>query len=538
MKRIDWYKTGLFLFIAAAGSIIYGITAAPTVTFEDSGEFITAAHILGIAHPSAYPIYLLICKIFTFLPFYEIAWRVNIASSLFVVLSGLILFDTLINISNKKTYFISSALSILLFLSQEIWKQGVIAEVYSLNLLFFALILRIQLSELPLLKKIYLNSLAVGLGLCNHLTLVFVVPFLIIDIIWRYKKNVFDKMVLLVIIFFIIGISAYLYLPIRSKANPYLDWGNPKSISEISDVITQKEFSVVRSGGELSSFRVKLKYCYNNLNASLPSCFWQVFGISGILLVFLFKQIRTGFLLLCLILFYTIFVCKMYNVEENILYSINVFFIPAHYSILLATGYGYIRLIERLKDKGVIMEKILGGFLLIFYGYLFFSKNYETNNKRNYTHAKDWAINVLNCVGDNGLLLMRIDNDAFPLFYLNKVLKYRTDVELVNVIFVERLWYRNDLRQRFINYDLTEPVDTGNFAVTKRFIFSFVEQAKQERPVYFLNIPENISDPWTKENFAFLEHSKFSLPHQYIKNLDLFHPCIPEKFDKLDREVI
>ena len=60
---------------------LYLTTLAPSVTFYDSGEFITAIHGLGSAHSPGYPLFLLFAKPFTWLPFGSIAFRVNLATA-------------------------------------------------------------------------------------------------------------------------------------------------------------------------------------------------------------------------------------------------------------------------------------------------------------------------------------------------------------------------------------------------------------------------------------------------------------------------
>src|SRR5512137_3222994 len=61
---------------------IYLLTLAPSVTFFDSGEFITAIYSLGSAHSPGYPLFINYANPFTYLPFGNVAFRVNIATAI------------------------------------------------------------------------------------------------------------------------------------------------------------------------------------------------------------------------------------------------------------------------------------------------------------------------------------------------------------------------------------------------------------------------------------------------------------------------
>lgn len=58
----------------------------------DSGELIISAYQLSIAHPPGYPLFTILGKIFTFLPFGSVAWRVNLMSALCGVGSSVFLY--------------------------------------------------------------------------------------------------------------------------------------------------------------------------------------------------------------------------------------------------------------------------------------------------------------------------------------------------------------------------------------------------------------------------------------------------------------
>lgn len=70
-RRIDPFAVLSFTIPLA----VYLLTLAPSVTFFDSGEFITAIHSLGTAHSPGYPLFVNYGKPFTWLPFGTIAFR-------------------------------------------------------------------------------------------------------------------------------------------------------------------------------------------------------------------------------------------------------------------------------------------------------------------------------------------------------------------------------------------------------------------------------------------------------------------------------
>ena len=82
--KIKWFD---FLIVSAITLIVlicYIITQAPSVVAGDSGELTTEIYNMGALHPSGYPLYGILGKLFTFIPLGDIAYRVN----LYVSISG------------------------------------------------------------------------------------------------------------------------------------------------------------------------------------------------------------------------------------------------------------------------------------------------------------------------------------------------------------------------------------------------------------------------------------------------------------------
>ena len=135
------------LIIGLAGFVLYAATAAPSVAtlFDDSLEFQVVLPTLGIAHPSGYPLYTLLGKLFTLLiPFRDAAGRANLLSALCAGAAVGVLYLLAQKVAGNRA---AAATATALFaLSPAWWSQATIAEVYALHgllvVLFLYLLLR------------------------------------------------------------------------------------------------------------------------------------------------------------------------------------------------------------------------------------------------------------------------------------------------------------------------------------------------------------------------------------------------------------
>ncbi|MCK5596197.1 MAG: DUF2723 domain-containing protein, partial [Candidatus Eisenbacteria sp.] len=66
--------------LGAFALIMYLATTAPVVAFWDNGEFVAVGYTLGVGHPPGSPIYTLISRLFSILPFANPAQAVNFES--------------------------------------------------------------------------------------------------------------------------------------------------------------------------------------------------------------------------------------------------------------------------------------------------------------------------------------------------------------------------------------------------------------------------------------------------------------------------
>lgn len=201
--------------------VVYLRTLAPTVYGLDSAELTTGAYCLGLVHAPGYPLYLLVGHLFTHLPIGNVGYRMNLMSAFFGALAIVLLYLVLYRLCRRPLAALSAAL--LLAFSFFFWSPSVMAEVYSLHaFLMVALILMVIIwQEQRNHRWLFLFAFTVGLSLGNHLSTVLLLPGLLYWIlITDHKQFLHPKRLLVMSALFALGLSVYLYLPLRYAAHP------------------------------------------------------------------------------------------------------------------------------------------------------------------------------------------------------------------------------------------------------------------------------------------------------------------------------
>ena len=119
----------LSLFLGSLA--VYVRTAAPSVMAGDSAEFQMAAALLGVPHPTTYPLYIMLGKLATLLiPFYDMARRVTLVSSFAAALAVAFMFLLARRVTGETLSAMLAALA--LAVAPGLWNAATMAEVYAL----------------------------------------------------------------------------------------------------------------------------------------------------------------------------------------------------------------------------------------------------------------------------------------------------------------------------------------------------------------------------------------------------------------------
>lgn len=218
------------LFLAALS--LYARTLSPTVYTFDSAELAAGAYSLGIVHATGYPLYLLLAKAFTLaVPLGDIAFRVNLFSAACAALAVAVLRRVMRLLTGSAE---ASLLSAAIFgVSYPLWSEAVVAEVYTLHLLFVALVLWLALRWRETGKPgLFIGTLAVwGLSFGNHMSTMLIAPGLAV-LAWEgWRGNRFGwKQIALGAAAASAGLLVYLYLPLRYAADPALNYAEKMNV--------------------------------------------------------------------------------------------------------------------------------------------------------------------------------------------------------------------------------------------------------------------------------------------------------------------
>ena len=141
------------------------------------------------------------------------------------------------------------------------------------------------------------------------------------------------------------------------------------------------------------------------------------------------------------------------------------------------------------------------------------SQTWDDHDRSGRYPARDFGMNYLSSVDQNGIIFTNGDNDTFPLWYCQEVEGYRTDVRVVNLSYLTTDWYINQMRRpAYSSAPLPMLADKFTFAHDDRQYNYFIDPDSVLVPV--LESLKQLYSPSYKDNPWHLPQIKY--PVMYI----------------------
>jgi len=484
------------IFLLAFAFYLHGLSGT-IPTYRDSGDLIASIYTLGIAHPPGYAFYVIVGKLFTLLlPFGNIAYRINVLSALFAAGMAAVLYRLLLlacsrcPMPRRESIGVSAIVTVLLATSPAVIALARVAEMYTLAAFLSAAILYCLLSDDP--RGISCAALLLGLGLSVHPTLIFLTPLFVS----AYRREGVSAMkndvtpsrrhALTPILFFLLGLSVFLYLPIRASQHPLVNWGDPSTWRNFWRVVTRADYGGLKLHPEQSSFSwtpasalAQVRYFATAMKAEWG---WGALflGSLGVLLGLRSAAWRfwTGGLLISWILSGpAFFLLSNLPLAESTTPAIlqpylllcGVLWVP----LVVLGFYGVCSWTSKPFLMALLSMALMVG-----------SRPWSWTSQRNDFYAYDYARNLLRALPPGAVLYEPDDPTHFSLRVLQLVEGRRPDVILLN--FFRTRWGYEEIKRQWP--DLLPPIPIESGQELRRILWTY----SAKRHPFYAELPQKL----------------------------------------------
>ena len=413
----------------------YALTLGTHAGEADSFEFQVVAPALGIAHPTGYPLYVMLGKLFSLLPFGSMALRVNLTSAVAATLAAAVVYALVARLGRRRLVAFAAALSFAS--TRVVWSQSIVAEVYALNVLIAGLMLALLVDLLsdraggrfapaPTIHVVGPLFLLLGLGITHHLTTILLLPAVALAIaIARPRLPI--RASLLTLALLLLGLCMWLYIPLRW---PALHGGAPMTVEQFVEYITGAQF-----GGALALDAWRDPVRWSIVGSQLMGAYGPVgialavAGIAGLVAEERRAALVTG----------TAFAAYVFYGVVYVVPDVAVFLIPAYLILAVWIGVGVSALVTLVTRRIASRAASLRGLvypvalsLLFLMPVSLLASNMPRVNQRGAgAPAEAWGRYVLGLPIPEGAAILVDSEKIAPLYYLQVNENVRPDLDIL-----------------------------------------------------------------------------------------------------------
>ena len=490
----------------AAVLLLYLVTLAPATAMWDASEYIAAVRVLGLPHPPGNPLFVLLGHTFGLLPIApDYAQRINIMAALCSALSAGVWFlvaDRALHGwgLSRPVRLVGGALATLVGATAfTVWNQSVVNEkVYTVALLFVAVVtwLMVRWTDDPdgprADRILVLVAYLLGLGYTNHPAGFLALPAVGVAVLARRPATLLRwRVVVTAFAALLLGLTPFLYEPIRSAHFPRINLGEPTACTtELTLACTLDPLTADRL---ISNIR-REQYGQNPVTVrqapitAQVGMWWHYFrwqwlrdargehplaqGFLAVLFLALgiaggvlhWRRDRRTFWYVGTLIF-TVSLGLVYYLNFKYGYSQapelgsaverevrdrDYFYLWSFstWGIWVALGLvGIWQAVAGVTSGAAAGERRRLAFAspLLAIALVPLVVNWADASRAGETFTREWAIDLLNSVEPYGVILTNGDNDTFPLWYAQEVEGVRQDVTVLVTSLLGTDWYARQL---------------------------------------------------------------------------------------------
>lgn len=352
---------------------------------------------------------------------------------------------------------------------------------------------------------------------------------LAILVVWTTLSR--GKFALVTTALFVLGISVHLFLLIRSGLDPAIDEVDPETWRSLYAHLRREQYPAMKIFERKASFIFQLKHFWNyfmeqfrmignymlgpfNLGKVTTAVIPLALGVYGIIENYN-REKKTWTMNFTVLLLNSLGLILFLNFSDSEVRERDYFYSGAFYFFAIFIGVGaasFLRYILRSSRDwmGNFKTPVLAaGVLLIILSVLPGRYHWYTHDRsQNYIPA-DYAHNILAGLEPDAIIFTNGDNDTFPLWYIQQVEEFRTDVRVVNRMLLNTGWYLKQLRDKEprvpLKYtdqeiDQLHPYRSEGkiWWISDIAIKDIINHTQWKRPVYFaVSVPTEVWDRYS-----------------------------------------
>lgn len=538
---------------------VYVFTLHPSVPAGDSGELITAAWTLGVAHPPGYPLYTLLAHAFaSLLPWGEVAFRMNLLSAILHAITVGVVAMTLLTLRAGTAGALAGALA--LAFAGPFWKYALVAEVFPLNSLFAALLLLGFASFLrdaglvgarpatparpwPLALLLFVTAL---IPAHHHSLLLLALPLdAVVALMCVSPESAIRRLVpgahrpyrltkvhlAIGAGLVIAGLAPLLHLPLAAARDPAIDWGDPETSGRFLHLLLRRDYGTFQLDPDATRGASAARHLTRYFPAILrdfgiPAAMLAIAGVAGLAATALGRKPTEeapspggaralGAVLVGFALLQGAFLASITfpAVPATYLGVVERFHILPHLVLAILVGLGTsfaLRFARGARPVAAALVVALSAGVPL-------ATNFAVANQRGNTFTRDLAYDILASLPPNAVLFTSGDLFFTSLSYATIVERRRPDVVCLDQELMLYPWYVAAVRRRHPGIlpafgageddRYTSAPATGNV--------HWIDHLRGGRPIAFLGSKEKSFEEryeFVRRGFVFVPHARGAVP--------------------------